>query len=228
MKKLIAILAVMVVLAGVVFAATESHTVRDKSDVTEVLPAFNLYHKTVTKTNSSVDNVVNVTTGATYDTQATNANATDIDWNRDASGAHIVEIVAEVINNVKTNSGYKLTFKGGVFEVTRDTAPGVFAPTQITVANGDASNVAISEFGQVNPSDTNNNVAADADLSAYTTVKFSGTTGAGATEPIRIATATYHYAGDPTIDPSSSSAKAVKINDVWFYVADITLEITAN
>ena len=217
MKKLIAILAIAIVLVGAVFAA-ETHTLRVKSDVGEVLPAFNLFHVEGTDTNSSATNVVDLTTPGSYTSVTT---VTDTNFNLDAGGSF--SVVAEVINAVKTNKGYTLTFKGGVFQVTRNTIAGYLSPNGIAVVNG-AANDAIKVFGTPENGE-NNTITADTTdtLSATTSVTFSGKTGDVSTNPITIATATYSYTADTSIDPSSTSTKATN----GFYTADIVLEITA-
>ena len=219
MKKIFAIMMIAVFAIGMVFAVdNETHTLRIKADIAEVLPAFNLYHIEGTDTNSSASNVVALATPATaYSTLATNGNATDTGWNIDVGGN--VAVVAEVINNVKTNKGYTLTFTGGVFDVTRNTVAGYYSPTSITVANGSA-NDAIKQFGSATDSSANGDITADttSTLSASTSVTFSGKTGTGATTPITVATATYHYSADNTVDPNVGGT---------FYYADITLTIAA-
>lgn len=214
MKKVFAILLVMALVSGFVFADSEAHELRVKADVTEVLPAFNLYHVAGSDTNSSA---VVFTNGADYKDLKTDANATDVNFNLDEAG-HF-DIVAEVVNNVKTTKGFTLAFTGGVFTVNRNTVSGKYSPSQITVANGD-NNAAIKEYGTVSPSDTNESKTTDTteSLTASTTVTFSGKTGsASVANPIKVATATYSYPGDDSIDPTASGS---------FYFADVKMTVT--
>ena len=216
MKKVFAILLVMALVAGFIFADSEAHELRVKADVTEVLPAFNLYHVAGSDTNSSA---VVFTNGADYNTLKTDTAATDVGFNLDQEGSF--SVVAEVVNNVKTTKSFTLAFTGGVFSVARNTVPGTYSPKKITVVNGD-DNAAIKEYGTEDPSDTNNDKTADTTdtLEASTSVTFSGKTGeASVANPIKIATATFSYAGDDSIDPTATDK---------YYYADIMMTVTAN
>ena len=213
MKKVFAILLVLALVAGFVFA--ESHELRVKADVTEVLPAFNLYHVEGTDTNSTTTNVYG--TNASYATLKADNAATDVNFNLDEANKSF-SVTAEVINNVKTTKKFKIEFTGGVFSVKRNTVGGTYSPKQITVAYGSA-NDAIKEFTGKSDSDTNATVTADTTetLTATSYVTFSGKTGTGATTPITVATATYTYAGDDSIDPTASGV---------YYYADVKMTVT--
>lgn len=219
MKKAITILAVLIVLVGAVFA--ETHTLTVRADVTEVLPAFQLAYGDL-KTNTNVQNVFSA--NGTYDisVNGTKAGSEDANFNLDKGGAFTV--TANVINAVKTNKNYTLQFGGGVFVVKRDTVGGKLSPQKITVTDAHGNYDAIKTVNGLTPSSilTLEQVKADdpTALTASATVTFSGKTGTAAAKPV--ASATYTYLADDTIDPIEGGD-----TNNWYY-ADITLLITQN
>lgn len=229
MKKVITILAILVVLVSAVFAA-ETHTIKVKANVEEVLPAFQLRYSTA-KTNKGTDAVTDPETGAettpavapalvnvTNGTHSDTATEPDVGFDLDAGGE--VTVNAYVVNDVKTNKQYKLEFSDGVFTVKRNTTPGKLSPTKLETFDGD-SNDAVKTGGYSHTAAaTNNDKTADttASLKASTNVIFSGKTGTGATTAIKVASATYTYTGDNTIDPNTAAEE-------WYY-ANIVMSIT--
>jgi len=215
MKKAITILAIIAIVAGAVFAA-ETHQLKVKSDVAEVLPAFNLTFGEQ-NTNESATNVYGKTPAVDYTVNATVQKAQDVGFDLDE--ARSFTVTAQVINNVKTNKNFTIEFKGGVFTVNRDTVEGKYSPKQITVADAHTSD-AVKTVGNLTASEVNNNKSADTSdtLVASGKVTFSGKTGTGATAALPIMTATYAYLGDDTIDPTAV--------DQWYY-ADIKMIVTA-
>lgn len=195
MKKVLTILAVLAIVTFAVFADSEVHTIRIKADVTEVVPAFQLWLG-ATKTNTTP---VEFTNNATYNL-VDDASAIDTGFNLDAGGK--VTVYAVLANKAKINKAYTLTFSDGVFSVKRNTVGGTLVPSITTTAldpkiTGTSSIVKTSE-------------AADAPVE----VTFNGTT-VTATEP-KLATAVYNYTGDPTIDPTAEDE---------YYYANIVLTV---
>ena len=205
MKKAITILAVLIVLVGAVFA-DETHTIRVKADVTEVLPAFQLALLTPAQTyttNKPAEGDPNVYGVANYD-DLTDQTAKDINFNLDEAGTVNVEVY--VANLAKTVKGFTFAFSDGVFNVSRNgvTNSGTeqnpvyltYGPNSITVSKG-------AEKTGFYTTDLVNNVAK---------IKFTGKTLTNTEKGSVVASAIYNYPGDTTIDPGT-------------YYADITLTI---
>ena len=217
MKKLIAILAIMMVIVGAVFADptptpesgnSETHKLHVKSNVLEVVPAFQLWFgdgtvATVEKTNATPNDFVN---GGSYDPYA-NA-ALYVGFTLDEGGD--VTVVAVLANKAKINKAFDLAFSDGTFSVNRNGQPETFGPTSITTTAGGVI-TGTSSIAKVKEA---NAEAAAAD--AAVRVTFNGTT-VTATNPV-LATAIYSYTGDPTIDPNATGE---------YYYADIVLTVTA-
>lgn len=229
MKKVLTILVVLALVAGFAFADgndpapaapaapsahSEAHTLRVKADVTEVLPVFNLFHVEGKDTNTNAEEFAK---NAKYESLMDDDKAQDVGFKLDSAGSFTV--TAEVINNVKTNKSFTIEFAGGVFTVNRKTVEGKYSPKQIKVVNG-GTNEAIKEFGTARDSSVNTSITTDttSTLKASTSVTFSGKKGNVATTPITIATATYDYAGDDSIDPTAKDE---------YYYADVTMTITS-
>lgn len=195
MKKIFAILLVAFVTFGMVFAAAETHIIKIKADVTEITPAFQLVYG-VNKTNTTPNVFTNNASYDPYDSAAI-----DTGFNLDAGGT--VTVTAVLANKAKTKTAYTLTFSDGVFDVKRNGTDGTLVPSIVTTA-GDVitGTSAVAKASE----------AADAPVN----VTFNGTT-VTATNPV-LATATYTYTADPTIDPNA---------DGEFYYADILLTVAA-
>lgn len=225
MKKAITILAIIAIVAGAVFAA-ETHKISVRADVEETLPAFNLSFGGK-NTNQVVANVYGENSdvaepfAAAYDSSSHTENgAADIGFNLNETNSFVVK--AEVINAVKTNKSFTIAFKGGVFDVKRNTVGGKLSPSQIVLADNHTSDaiktVVGGESATLDAAGTRaSNPTA---LTAQGSVTFSGKTGTGTVQaPIAVAKATYSYIGDDSIDPTDQ--------DEWYY-ADITMTITVN
>ena len=132
MKKVLTVLAVLVLLTGVVFAATETHTIKVSSTVNPDLPAFQLILGDIT-TNDGTTPVKfeNAKAYAPYvPAVEDDPNTTDIDESAPArniyasavnfaSNGGSFEVSAKLANAAKQVKVYTLTFKGGIFTVTR-------------------------------------------------------------------------------------------------------------
>ena len=196
MKKVLTILAVLIVLTSAVFAESEVHTIRVKADVTEVVPAFQLWLGE-TKTNTTP---VVFKNNATYNL-VDDATAIDTGFNLDAGGS--VTVYAVLANKAKINKAYTLTFSNGVFNVTRNGGAGTLVPSIETTAG--AVIVGTSAIAKLD----------DAVADSPVEVTFNGTT-VTAADP-KLATAVYSYTGDPTIDPTAEDE---------YYYANIVLTVS--
>lgn len=196
MKKVLTILAVLAIVTFAVFADSEVHTIRIKADVTEVVPAFQLWLG-ATKTNTTP---VAFTDGATYNL-VDDATAIDTGWNLDKGGN--VTVYAVLANKPKSNRLYTLTFSDGKFSVTRNGEPGTLDPSIVTTAR-ESLITGASEIKKTSSADD-----------APVQVKFNGTT-VTATEPT-LATAVYTYVADTEIDPTAEDE---------FYYANIVLTVS--
>ena len=193
MKKVLTILVVLALVAGFAFAeevapkTQETHTLTITASVEGAIPQFQLFRGEV-KTNDTLNAFDNATPSYS-DTDAAG-------FALDAGGS--VEVVAKVANLAKQKQSYTLQFTDGVFKnVKRNGGNGTQDPS-ITVEMNDTPTAGVT-LSQVENSDT-------------VTAAFTGTkmTVSGYT----LATATYTYGADSTIDPGT-------------YTADIVLTVAA-
>lgn len=193
MKKVLTILVVLALVAGFAFAEVapktqETHTLTITASVDVEVPEFQLFRDNTLKTNTDANNYDNV--NVAY--EATDAAG----FKLDAGGSVIVS--ARVANMAKQKQNYTLQFTDGEFKnVKRNGGNGTQAPA-IKVAKNNTTTDGVT-LSQVENSDT-------------VTAAFTGTkmTVSGYT----LATATYTYAPDSTIDPGT-------------YTADIVLTVKA-
>ena len=195
MKKVLTILAVMAIVTCAVFADSETHKIRIKADVTEVVPAFQLWLG-ATKTNTTP---VAFSDGATY-YLTDDATAIDTGFNLDEGGS--VTVYAVLANKAKINKAYILTFSDGVFNVTRNNVAGTLVPSIATTALD-------PEIGG-----TSSIIKTSAADDAPVKVTFNGTT-VTETDP-KLATAIYSYVADTEIDPTAEDE---------YYYANIVLTV---
>ena len=184
MKKVLTILVVLTLIAGFAFAdkTSETHTLTITASVDAAIPQFQLFRGTV-KTNDSA---------AGFDAAALSYTDNDeAGFNLDEGGS--VEVKARVVNLAKQKQNYNLTFSNGTFGVKRDGEDQSFDPTSITVSKNNETTDGVT-LSQENGSTT-------------VTAAFNGTK---MTEGnYLIATATYAYTGDSTIDPGEYTANIV-------------------
>lgn len=189
MKKVLTILVVLALVAGFAFAVKtqETHTLTITADVDVEVPEFQLFRDDTLKTNTAANKYDNAQVA--YEATA------DAGFKLDAGGNVIVS--ARVANLAKQRQNYTLQFTGGTFNVTRNGGTGTKAAA-ITVAKNNTATTGVT-LSQAEDSDT-------------VTAAFNGTmmTESGYT----IATATYAYSADSTIDPGT-------------YTADIVLTVKA-
>ena len=204
MKKLIAIVAIMVVLVGVVFAA-ETHQIKIQANAATVVPAFQLNVGSVyTNTSATAftnDAEVENSNPVTYTPRYTDNTVADT-INFESTSE--VTVYAYLVNNAKTIQNYSISFSDGVFkDVKRNgtvasTASEYVSPTSIAAT--------------ANPNiPTTQGVSATAGNAAYSVaLDFSGTTcTASATARLLLATAVYSYAAHTDIDPGTYNAYIV-------------------
>lgn len=203
-KAIIIITLILVAAMSCAFSAsTETHTIRIKSKVGVVDPAFQfeftsgmLNTTTELITNSSAEIFKN-TTYAEFGTDETAVEVADISRNNIR-----LLFTAKLANKAKSNDSYTLRFNAGGFQVTRASVPGTLNPstTEIALADDLAARVGI------------NAAVANAENSVRLT--FNGNECAEG----NLATFAVGYQADKTIDPMREG----------FYYTDISLEISSD
>ena len=198
MKKVLTILAVLIVLTSAVFADSEAHVIRVTADVTEVVPAFQLW-LSVANDESAIDATTNGTPNSFENAKeyklVDNATAVDTGFNLD-EGGH-VSVYAVLANKAKSNKAFTLTFSNGVFNVKKNGSSATLVPEIATTAGSVITGTSAIE-------------KTSSATGAPVQVTFNGTT-VTATDP-KLATATYSYVADSAIDPG-------------VYYADIVLTV---
>ena len=217
MKKLIAILMVLAIVAGSAFAdkTSETHNVNIKADVTEVIPAFKL----VVGDTSTATNTPETGDPNKFDNAQTSYTVEygDVGFNLDVGGS--VTVYAKLANLPKQVQGYSLTFSDGVFSVNRNKAAGFLSPSSVavTMGNNDTGIINMDGGGTITI-DSPNQTGGTKPTVTGTAVTFAlnGTT--VTTNNATLATAVYTYTGDTSIDPIASGT---------YYEATITLTVAA-
>ena len=202
MKKIIAILAIAIVLVGAVFA--EDHNLIIKATVTSVEPIFKLHLTSgAAEATTNADNAVFTAAGNFTDTQG---NAKQTTFSLLAGGTVSVEcyVNTTAANKTQTNTKYRVSFSDGVFSVTRAnaTTSSSLEPTITTglgtVVKGiktDGISFATAPLGE-----NATNYASSA-TNKDVIVQFSGAQ--MAVGQAVVASANYEYAADDTIVPGS-------------------------
>ena len=215
MKKVLTILVVLALVCGAVFAA-ETHSVRLRTVVGEVIPVFQMTNTSLTAfkdvdgVKTAVVNVEQTTNGAeakfvddgdhTYTTETRDDIAVGDLSKYDVT----VVFTISVANQAKTLQDYKLSFTAGAFAVKRD---GI---TENQTLAADANATPFASLGVKN--------GVNGEQSIETSVADGGIlvdfNGNECTEDTILGTYTVSYTHDPSIDP-----------DVTGYTADITMLI---
>ncbi len=217
MKKAITILAVLIVLVGAVFATTtnEDHAIKLRAVVGETLPSFQLIMTDGVKgtnagyvTNSVATNTFG--TNASYPlTAQANSAAVDIDF--DLTKADSVTATCNIVNydKVKTTKAFEISFDDGVFTVDIGEDEDVpYRPASITTGKGAVTDGIKSIEFKTGATGTNKPVV----------VTFNGTKMAE-NAAYAVATATYAYPGNDSINPTAPNE---------YYYANVTMRITAD
>ena len=109
MKKVLTILAILVVLTSAVFA--ETHKLRIEATSVEEVPVFEM----------SIGDVKTNTASADFGTaNNTTLVKTDVAQTFDFEDGATVSVLVKILNTAKTKTNYKLTFSDGVFHVKRN------------------------------------------------------------------------------------------------------------
>ena len=216
MKKVFAIIAIMVVLVGAVFAdgnPAETHTLHIKTVVDTIIPQFQLkIASTYTDADyiTNNDNPINqFDDGASYRLGG-NTDQTAIDVSDavvlDKDGEQAIVFSAIIANQPKTSShggtsrSWTLAFSGGAFAVTKAGTDATITPTIATSNGADYNDGVTIVLGTGNNANT-----------ATLTLTANQPSKAG----IEIVKATYTWTGDRTVDPGT-------------YETDVVMTVTQN
>ena len=223
MKKVLAILVVLALVCGAVFAndgAKETHQIKLKSNVGWEVPVFQLEYKTGGKANveqtaltndGATPAAYNSTTAKTYDENADEIEVADI-----SKGAITVTFDAKLQNTAKQVADYQVTIKAYPFQAKSDGKDYEVNPSAVSVAL--VNNLKTALKG-VEPKEALD-VAADIDEtsgigSGSVGLHFNGTTCvAGVFANISVT-----YPKDETVDPNETA------ND--YYYANIYMEVVS-
>ena len=198
MKKLIAILMVLAIVAGFVFA--ETHTLDVTASVNAVEPAFQL-GAADSGTAAADGAVTDNSTPDVFDVSASYTGSFASALKLDQGGSFVV--IPLLVNNARSNKPYTLTFTGGTF--TAVSISGVagqsIAPSSVTTAKNSAT---ITGITSITPDDANEKLR----------VVFSGKTASASTgAPVYLGTVTFNYNARPNVDMGE-------------YHANITMTVT--
>ena len=141
MKKVITILAILVVLTSAVFAA-ETHIIKIQAEVVEKLPAFQLLLGNNVKTNDAANRLNDDTYDDVVVDYRTDEEATTWDLSRDTK---TLTFNGKLANAAKTDLDYTLIFIAGVF--TSETVDTKLAPSAATVtkaSSADTTNASVA------------------------------------------------------------------------------------
>lgn len=208
MKKVITILAILALAVGMIFAddpQTETHTLRIKSVVDTVRPAFQL----VLSEASTNGNKSEFDGTGSY--PATNDGAIEVFSINDGGD---VTFSAILVNQTNTKEAFKLSFSGGEFlQVTRYGESGTRGPSKITTSVGTVISAANSNTDKGIASIAFDATASSTETNKPVIITFAGqldlTVFKATTEGVTIATAKYEYPQDKTIDAGTYYADVI-------------------
>lgn len=225
MKKVITILAILALVAGMAFAdpepnastpVQETHTIRIKSVVTNIRPVFQLVLSSATSNVAAVNTsgYDSITNNGETPNRFTGTNEYDpydgtaaVNVGFSISEGGSVTFKAQLNNATNTCESYKLKFSGGEFtgikrynENSDNVGPSSIAVTAGTKPQAEGQDVGISSITAGNEDDV--------------TITFRGQLGNSVDLPFTVATAVYTYNEDKTIDADT-------------YYADVTLTVTS-
>ena len=197
MKKVLTVLAILVLVAGFSFA-DEVHTVKLKTLVGEVLPVFQLVFNS--NATNSEKNAVDTTNGSYV---IGDPDRIDVGFDLSVSGDHSATFYAKVVKGTafaKTLNRYMLRFGGGEFNVRMAANPDELVqkkPTITLIKNSESITGIKRILSHLGPA---------------VTVEFNGET--MTEDNVEIARAEYKWKGDSEIIPGT-------------YTTDVTLTIIA-
>lgn len=116
MKKVIAILAIMIVLVGVVFAESENHTIKLRTSIGTDEPVFNLAAAFEDTDTSVVSSVATNTKTAFADGSTYNKTLDIADLSKESA---TVTFTAKLANKAKSEKQYTITFTPGPFNMKK-------------------------------------------------------------------------------------------------------------
>ena len=218
MKKILTVFAILVVLVSAVFAdpepatnAKETHTIKLKTNVGGVIPAFNLVFTEGTNVSEAQASETNGgETPATFKTTTRDGNDVEV---LDISKYDItVVFTATLANEAKQVEDYKLSFSAGPFNVKKDKNDAEVLPESVAVAVADSID-ARKGVSAGEPAD----VIADETTgvkSQSVSLHFNGTTCVAGD----LATFTVSYKKDPAVNPTAENS---------YYYANITMTVEA-
>ena len=128
MKKLIAVLVILTVLVGAIFADAESHQIKITVTIAETIPAFQL------KFNGANSNANAVAFANNAQRTDNTPVAATIDFESNTAADRTVTVNAYLANTAKQTAQYRLTFSDGVFKDNEDHT--VVSPSSITAKVG--------------------------------------------------------------------------------------------
>ena len=204
MRKAIIITLILIAAMSCAFSVTtETHTIRIKSKVGVIDPAFQ-FEFTSGMLNTTAELITNASAeifkNTSYTEFGTDETATEV---ADISRNNIrLLFTAKLANKAKSTDSYTLRFNAGGFNVTRSDVPGTLNPSSTEIALAED----LAERGGINAAVSN------ADNSIQLT--FNGTE---CTEG-DLATFAVGYQADKTIDPMREG----------YYYTDISLEISSD
>ena len=181
MKKVLTILAILVVLTSAVFA--ETHSIKIKATKAAVPPEFQMVIGSVTTNDGEVRGAF----GADDYELIAETDAFGDTWDTGFEVAKTVNVLVKIANAAKTTQNYLLTFRDGVFEVLNNGVAGEDVVPTIT-AEGKTN----TGFKALTVSDDDT-----------AKIDFTGVT---CTANTTIATATYVYPVRTDVDPGTYTA----------------------
>ena len=204
MRKAIIITLILIAAMSCAFSVTtETHTIRIKSKVGVIDPAFQ-FEFTSGMLNTTAELITNssaeIFKNTSYTEFGTNETATEV---ADISRNNLLlQFTAKLANKAKSTDSYTLRFNAGGFNVTRADVPGTLNPSSTELALAED----LADRGGVSA------VVSNGDNSIQLT--FNGTE---CTEG-DLATFAVGYQADKTIDPMREG----------YYYTDISLEISSD
>ncbi len=229
MKKVITILAIMIVLVGVVFAATgdkETHTIRLKTQVLGDDPVFTLAASYVASATSTTTTSTNSASTAFAKDKAY-TDASDIVVADLSKNDISVTFTSKLVNEAKSKSVYTITFQPGPFTVdklddnnNRVTGQKVYATNNSDSAMTDTTS-STSTIKGYEMSDWSVTTDADGVLKYSSKITFDG----GVSSVGTLATYSVKYAKDPKIAPNNTSN--TDTSDDYYY-ANCKMTVTLN
>lgn len=205
MKKFVVFVLIALIALSTVCAASETHTLKIKANVAEVLPAFQLLLLAPADVYTTNSGAVVFTDAASYNALDTTT-AKNVNFQLDEGGTAHFQV--NLANLAKTNKSFVLAFSGGTFAAKKNGEAYSRNPSAINTSKG--ANVA--SIYTITRSGT------DGEGNQDITVSFHGKT--VTTKDVALATADYIYPADPDIDPNTEAEP--------YYFADVVLTVTVS